>query len=454
MSDVKAIQAERSQNFFDVFDNKIPKRVPVNIAFSFEPLAELGGLDLIEAQWNPMLIEQAIEKVVPLIYSDVVPGGTSLRFPSYYQTLKSQSFVMGSNGFFQHPEVIGMLEDEYDYLIEKPLECLYEKIIPRQYKALGLDDPIQMMISFTKAFLGFGADAMTGGGAAAKMIEKYGYFVGPPAGSGGFTEAPYDFLADQLRSFKGVSMDIRRMPEKVYDACEALYPIVFQKGLPSVVSDYGHVFLPLHMPTFMREKDFAKYWWPSFKKLLEEYASMGIHCRIFCEDNWDRYLDYLQELPVNTYIQFEYGDPQLIKDKLGSRHIITGLYPITHLRSRSKQECVDLAKKYIDILAPGGKYIFGLDKSPLGADDVNIENFNAVTETVRDYAVYSNAGETAGLAFNKADYKVPERRQLESRYYKTPAAMLAENSQMTEAGAAKMAGFEDRIFQFLNFLLL
>ncbi|KAA8667217.1 hypothetical protein ACFHWD_18295 [Clostridium sp. MT-14] len=454
MSNIKSIQAEKTQNFIDVFDNKIPKRVPINVSFNFETLAKLGGLDLIEAQWNPSIIEKAVENIVPLIYSDIVPMGSALRYPSYYQTLKSQSFVMGSNGFFQHPEVIGMFEDEYDYLIERPLDCIMEKVIPRQYKALNLKDPINMMTNFMKAFLGFNNDNNITGSIVKKMIEKYGYYIGPPSGSSGFTEAPYDFLADQLRSFKGISLDIRRMPQKVADACEALYPIVLKKGMPSVISDYGHVFLPLHMPTFMREKYFAKYWWPSFKKLLDEYASMGIHCRIFCEDNWDRYLDYLQDLPTNTYIQFEYGDPKLIKDKLGKKHIITGLYPISYLKSHTKQECIDLAKKYIDILAPGGKYIFGLDKSAL-IGDVVIENFNAVTETVRDYGVYKdNIGKTAGLAFNKADYTASKSRDIKSKYYQTKKTMIAENPQITESGIDKMSVFQDKIFQFLIFLLL
>ena len=30
--------------------------------------------------------------------------------------------------------------------------------------------------------------------------------------------------------------------------------------------------MPLHMPTYMREKDFAKLYWPTFKRQLDEYA--------------------------------------------------------------------------------------------------------------------------------------------------------------------------------------
>ncbi|AOT71001.1 uroporphyrinogen decarboxylase family protein [Geosporobacter ferrireducens] len=454
MTDVKALQQERISIFYDVYDNKIPKRVPVNLSIPFEALAEFGGINIVEAQWNPMIAEGALDKLCQTIYTDVCPGGSSLRYPSYYQALESQSFVMGSNGFFQHPEVVGMLPEEYDYLIEKPYDCLLEKVIPRQYKALNLEDPVNMAISFAKSILGYNNDMMLGGTLMGKMIEKYGYYPGGPIASGGFTEAPFDFLADQLRSFKGVSMDVRRMPEKVAAACEALYPIVLKKGMPKVVSNYSQVFLPLHMPTFMREKDFEKLWWPSFKKLLEEYASMGIHCRIFCEDNWDRYLDYLYDLPTDTVLQFEYGTPKLIKEKLGKKHIITGLFPLTYLKTHTKEECVNLAKEYIDILAPGGKYIFMLDKNPLSINDVNMENLIAVAETVRDYGVYSNAGETAGMQFNKEDYKATPSRPLESKYFKTWDQYKAANPEVSDFGQEKLQGFEERIFQYLMFLLL
>ncbi|SNS15805.1 Uroporphyrinogen decarboxylase (URO-D) [Anaerovirgula multivorans] len=454
MLDVKALQQERISIFHDVYDNKIPKRVPVNISLPFEPIAEFGGIDLVEAQWKPLLIEEAVDKLCQTLYSDICLNGGSLRYPSFYQTLQSQSFVMGSNGFFQHPEVEGMLPEEYNYLIEKPYDCLLEKVIPRQYKAVNLADPINTAISITKSLLGYKNDFMETGMLTAKMVEKYGYYTGTPVTAGGFTEAPFDFLADQLRGFKGVSMDVRRMPEKVAEACEALYPIVLKKGMPKTVSNYASVFLPLHMPTFMREKDFAKLWWPSFKKLLDEYASMGIHCRIFCEDDWTRYLDYLYELPTDTIMMFEYGDPKLIKEKLGKKHIITGLYPITMLKTHTKQQCVDKAKEMIDILAPGGKYIFSLDKNPLSIKDVNMENFCAVTECVRDYGVYSNADEVAGMQFNKADYKALSSRKIESKYYKTWEQYKAHNPDVSDFGQEKLQAFEDSLFQYLMFLLL
>lgn len=456
MSDIKKIQEERNQNYKNIYESKIPNRVPVNITLPFETIAQLAGLNLLEAQWNPELIEPAVEYVSERIYTDLVAGGTSLRFPSYYQTLQSKSFVMGTSGVFQHPDVSGMKAEDYDYLISNPLECLYEVVIPRLYPGLHLKNPLDMMRTFTKAFKGYQEDKAVTREIERKITEKYGYCSITPAGASGFTEAPYDFLADTLRGFRGIAVDIRRRPKQLEAAIEALYPIVLKKGMPKTISDYGHVFMPLHMPTFMREVDFARHWWPSFKRLLEEYASMGIHCKIFCEDNWDRYLDYLQDLPTNTVLLFEYGTPKRIKDKLGKKHIITGLYPVTYFKNHTIKECVDLAKEFIDTLAPGGKYIFDFDKRPLSGAEVDIEKFNAVAKAVHEYGVYtSNVGEVVGDVFYKEDYKIdPKNQTLNSQYYQTKEEMLKENPLLTELGAERMSCVEDEMFDFLNFLLM
>ena len=361
---------------------------------------------------------------------------------------------MSSSGFIQHPETVGLEVEDYDYLIEKPYDCLLERVIPRQYKALNLDDPVSMALALTKSYMGYSGDNQELAPIFGKLIEKYGYYPGPPPGSSGFTATPFDFLADQLRGFRNISMDIRRMPGKVLEACEALYPIVFKKGLPANPSNYGAVAMPLHMPTYMREKDFEKLYWPTFKRMLDEYASLGIHCSIFCEDNWMRYLDYLYELPTDTIIMFEYGDPKLIKEKLGKKHIIVGMYPLVMLRTHTKEECVDYCKRMLDVLAPGGKYRFFLDKGPVSINDINMENYIAVAETVRDYGVYDNAGEVAGDQFNKEDYKVEPSRPFESRYFTTWEMFKAKHPNVSEHGKDKLQEFEERLFQYLMWLLL
>src|SRR5690606_1181706 len=110
-----------------------------------------------------------------------------------------------------------------------PYDCLLERVIPRQYKALNLDDPVSMALALTKSYMGYYGDNQELAPIFSELIEKYGYYPGPPPGSTGFTATPFDFLADQLRGFRNISMDIRRIPEKVLEACEALYPIVLKR---------------------------------------------------------------------------------------------------------------------------------------------------------------------------------------------------------------------------------
>lgn len=139
-------------------------------------------------------------------------------------------------------------------------------------------------------------------------------------------------------------------------------------------------------------------------------AEHGQTASLFCEHDWMRYLDLLQDLPANTRILFEYGDPKIIKEKLGNKHILSGLYPITYIKTATKQQCIDKAKEMIDIMAPGGRYIFDFDKSAMSLDTINMENYAAVIQYVAENTNYANAGtavKASTAEYEKPDTKVP-----------------------------------------------
>lgn len=419
-TDVEKLQQERNQLFKDVYNNIIPKRMPVSFTISALIIAEYVKMNIVDIQFDYGMIASAAEEASQLIYSDtcpIIPVNLSTRIPGAYQAIDSQSFKMGANGYMQHPEVVGMEENEYAELIADPYACILEKVLPRQHKALSLSDPIKraLNIDILKAEnnkqLGRTAPIMM------KLIDQFGYYKGAPVGSRGFTAAPYDFLGDQLRSFSGISMDIRRRRSEITEACEMLLPLMFNLGLPSNPSPEGTVGMPLHMPTFMREKDFAEVWFPTYKKLLEQYAARGIRTQPFCEHDWMRYLDILTELPAGTEFVFEYGDPKLIKEKLGSKYMIKGLFPLNLLKCGTKQEVLDKAKELLDIMLPGGGYIFSFDKIPLMLTDLNMDNFRALSEFLKDYAVYDNAGKSYGQKINSENFKIDsDFGKFESKY--------------------------------------
>lgn len=415
------LQKERNQLYKDFFTNILPKRSPVSFSIAYHIIAEYGGQNLFDFQYDFSKLDKPAKELCNLIYSDtcpVGPMGIMPRPPKFYQFLESQSFVIGTGGFVQHPEVVGMMEDEYPQLLNDPYAFILEKVLPRQYKALDLKDPVNMALSLQRAKIDLNEEFQKSMPLVMSLKDEHGYYSGAPKDSAGFAEAPYDFIADQLRSFSGISMDIRRHRSELKEACEAVLPLMFYWGLPTNSHPEGAIGTPLHMPTFMREKDFAEIWLPTYKTMLEQFAACGTRVRAFCEDNWMRYLDYLMELPAGTHLIFEYGDSQKIKDKLGKKFILNGLYPINLVKTGTKQQCIDKAKELLDIMMPGGGYLFGFDKGALTLGDINIENYIALSEFVRDYAVYPNAGQSFGTPLNSEDFKFDENLigPLKSKY--------------------------------------
>ena len=413
MIDTLTLQQDRGQLYSDFYNNKIPKRMPISVTISHHILAEYDGQNPIDVQFDYARLSKPAKEICEKIYSDSCPVAPAYflgRIPMIYQMLGSQSFIMGKRGFIQHPEVVGMLADEYEQLIEKSYDFLLETVIPRQHKNLDMNDPVGMAIAIQKGTSSLRDDSAALIPTLMELIQTYGYYLGSPRGSSAFTEAPMDFVADQLRSFSGISMDIRRNRSLIKDACEVMMPLTFHWGLPDgAPHPEGGVTIPLHMPTFMREKDFVEVWLPSYKKMIQQYAAIGVRPQMFCEDDWTRYVDLIySEFPAGSRLMFEYGDPQQIKDKLGKRFIISGLFPSSSLRTDTPEQIVDRAKKFLDIMLPGGGYLFSFDKNPLTLGEVNMETLAALTEFIRDYAVYDNAGESFGTPLNSEGFTFDE----------------------------------------------
>lgn len=418
MSNTMEQMQERSQLYSDFFSNKIPKRLPVEASFPNALLAEYAGMDPITYQYEYTMLADAANALCEKIYSDSCPVAppniVGTRTPAIYELLHSKNFVMSKGGQVQHPEVVGMLAEEYPKLIEGGFDFLVETVVPRQHPMLALEDPIKRSTALEMGKTALLNDTMGFIPVFMGLMHRFGYYPGSPMGSFAVSEAPFDFVADQLRSFTGISADLRRHGSLVKEACEVVLPLVYAWGLPSVIHPEGGVMLPLHMPTFMREKDFVELYLPSFKKQLEQYAAVGVRPSIFCEDDWTRYLDIIHdELPAGTKILFEYGDPKTIKDKLGKKFILSGLFPVSALSKDTPAQIVDRAKKFLDIMMPGGGFLFSFDKVILGGKDANVETWAALNDFLRDNMIYNNPGESFGTPLNSEgftrDYqRVPE----------------------------------------------
>lgn len=381
---MKLTAEQRSEMVKKAIMGEKPERVPVISKAEPSYAIQYAGYDLKTALWDPELIVKATDKMYTDIYCDA--GGNMPRFPLVYKTNSSRAFVPRDvDDFVQHPEVTGLLSEEYDAYIKDPFKCIVDTVIPRLYPDLAADG-VNGSLNFLRAMISDNQVKSQYLAGSAAIEKKHG-IINIRRGA---IEAPFDFVADLLRGFTGISMDIRRDPGRLQAAVEATAPLMYRLGkiLNPNPGTIPSIFIPLHMPSYMRTKDFEKLYWPTFKKLVCDLVEDGYTLQIFFEKNWTRYYEFLQELPRGVIAYFEEDDLGVAKEKIGDTLCLMGNYPITMLRLNTKQECIDKAKEILDKAAPGGGYMFCMDKSILTLSDAKPENLIAVSEFVHEYGKY------------------------------------------------------------------
>jgi hypothetical protein len=384
MSTVEEKQKERMEIRNAYLTGQKPKRVFMTPGFSWDAAVNFAGIDKKKAHYDMSLTEQALEKLCATFPSDAMMGG-NLRFALVYQMLGARNFIMGSNGTVQHPEIHTMEEDEYDEFIKAPYKTIIEKFLPRACTALG-KDPVSSGLTLAAAYGAIKNVRAAQAAVAGKVAAKYGYV--PPFANNQQIQAPFDFLADQLRGFTRINMDVRRIPAKVKAAVDVITPIMIKMAIPPVMRPGLISFIPLHLGSFLNRKAFEELFWPSFEELVVKLDQMGIACSIFVEHDWTRYASYLEKLPKSTIMYMEASDPKVFADTVGKNHIMGGFYDPTISLTRSKEECIDEAKRLLDICMKTGKYYFSFDKSVLDMKSIDVSKIQAVLEWVYENGKY------------------------------------------------------------------
>jgi uroporphyrinogen-III decarboxylase len=224
---------------------------------------------------------------------------------------------------------------------------------------------------------------------ASAELALEGQAAGFPIMVGGMAHAPFDSLGDTLRGTHGILTDIYRQPEKLHEAMETILPWIIEGGVSACnASGRPLVFMTLHKgdDTFISDKNFAKFYWPSFKKVLLGLIAEGCVPYLFAEGKMNRRLEAIKDLPRSSVVWwFDRTDMAQAKKVLGDAACIAGNVPASMMALSTPQEIKEYCRKLIEDCGAGGGYIL------TGGANANIStgaHFRAMLEAVEEYGVH------------------------------------------------------------------
>jgi len=282
-----------------------------------------------------------------------------------------------------------MPPEDYDALIEDPTGYLYNSWLPRvadPVSPLGEATSFANNLSFVKGGMAMLTYFQSLGGQIARMRSE----TGTVSAVAGILKAPFDIIADKLRGYRGLCMDMFRCPDKVLAACEAMAPHLLNVAKTTADPDRNvPVGLWMHRGCvpFLAPEQFEKFYWPTLKWITEELHRDGIQTMYYAEGEWNPNLKYIAELPERSIVyHVDRGDIFEVHRALGEKFCISGGIPNDLLAFGSTDDVRNYCKKVIDGVARDGGYI--MDASAIMQDDTKIENVKAMTEATREYGVY------------------------------------------------------------------
>jgi len=308
---------------------------------------------------------------------------------------------------YQFVEGEYMMADEYDALLKDPSDFSFRVLMPRLAGTLEplekfapfssmLGRPMNMVPTFMRPEVQTTFQALIDAGKemskwqeAVSACNREALVVGLPSIQGGAAAAPFDTIGDALRGTQGIIMDMYRQPDKLREAMDFIADINIERAIESVNASGGvTAWFALHKgdDTFMSDKQFETFYWPTLKKVIMALINEGIVVSLFAEGKYLRRLEVIKELPKGWAIwHFDQTDMATAKKVIGDTACIMGNVPTSIMCYGTAQEVKDYCRKLIEICAPGGGYILTGGAS---ATETNAENLRAMMEAAKEYGVY------------------------------------------------------------------
>jgi hypothetical protein len=314
---------------------------------------------------------------------------------------------------FQFVEGEYMLQNEYDEMLADPAGFAVRRLWPRIATTMApvsafARDPLPPIlysadsrglsgllggllsapetIDTLERLLAFAKESVSGGqhmaDYAAEMAE-----LGYPMLFGATALTAFDCVSDFLRGLRGTMLDMFQVPDKLLAAVELFTPWTIDQSvaLAHLIGN-PRVFIALHRGAggFMSNEQFAKFYWPSLKKLLLGLIDAGLTPMPFFEGDYTSRLSFLAELPPGKIIgHFDRIDRLKAKESIGDVMCFWGNVPSSLLCAGSAEEVKRDVHELIDLFGNNGGLI--IDGSSGIPDEARRENVFALTEAVMEY---------------------------------------------------------------------
>jgi uroporphyrinogen-III decarboxylase len=413
---------QRLQRYVTAMRNEKPDRVPIR-PFVAEFTARYAGYTCQEVAHDyTKAFDAAVKCARDFDWDAVVPNmvyvwtglaqAGGLRY--YGIPGVGMPHTVGFNYIEPAEDQAFMRADEYDALIDDPTGFLYNVWLPRvstEVSAIGAPSTYRNNVGLVKTamamlsyFYAFGP-----------QIERLRTECGTVSAISGIFKAPFDILADKLRGYVGLTMDMHTQPEKVLQACEALMPHLCHVGLttadPKKQVPIGFWMHRGCVP-FINPRQFESHYWPTLKPIIEEFWKQGHQTLFYGEGIWDYHYDTIAALPDRSIVfHVDRGDIFKAHQKFGHKFCLSGGIPNVLLSYGKPDEVRACCRKVLDEVAQDGGYI--LDASAIMQDDTSVENMRVMTQFVREHGVYSSGSTSAStLPPSEVPSSVQERPRL------------------------------------------
>lgn len=271
-----------------------------------------------------------------------------------------------------------MTADDYDSFAENPTKWL-NIIFQRKFPNITTEQ-------FVKATMAF----LQSSGFQKNIEEKFATKYNTPTMVSTSTNvsSPFETFQSSFRGLAGISLDMRRCPDKLDNVIKAYWKAISLGSLQRAVANHEHsyiadVYIGLIAHAIMNAKQFDRFYWPYLKEIFDACVETGSMAYIYVESTVARFADHFADIPVgNAMMHLELDDVFEMRKLLPKMPIVGGL-TTDMLGTADAKTCVDRAKYLIDEMGDG--FAISQNKMLSFRNDCKRENLIAVNDFVRSY---------------------------------------------------------------------